>query len=382
MLPSRPPRHAPVRPPRGLLGALYAIIGVETIALVIAIALLVQVSAAVAETPDAASAPNATTDAPPPPLPTAEQLLLDSGDANACAVSFEGDGIADAPVLEQQGRLYAHLPIPRRDGAVFAGWYRTPEDAAAYTTTARVNGAQVVACADQQLTLYGAWQTPEDVAAENTGVPILMYHQFTTNPDGEHTSLRLNYTYIGDFEQQMAYLADQRFYLPTWDELSAFIDGALFLPKKSVIVTDDDADKTWLELAAPVVAEDRVLTTSFVITRWRHEPAPNVYVVQRSHTDDMHDAGANGKGRMVDYSFDRIVADLETSARILGAKEVMAYPFGHYNETAKEALRAAGFEMARTIEQGYVRPGADKLALPCIRVDYGMTMKQFIAAVG
>ncbi|MEN2738515.1 polysaccharide deacetylase family protein [Microbacterium sp. X-17] len=375
---SRPPRHARTGPSRGHLVALYVVIAIETVALIVVLALLVQLGArGAAASADAGVAQN------PPQLSDAQQLILaQGGDANSCAVSFRGDGITDTPVLEQQGTLYQHLPIPRRDGQVFGGWYRSAADAAAFTQTARVNGSEAVACADQQETLYGAWKKPADVAAENTGVPILMYHQFTTNANGESNSLRGNYIYIGDFEKQIAYLADQHFYLPTWPELSAFIDGALYLPKKSVIVTDDDADKTWLELAVPIVDKFKVLTTSFVITKWRHEGTPSLYVLQRSHTDDMHEAGANGKGRMVNYTKDQIVADMLRSAQILGVREVMAYPFGHYNDTAKAALREAGFEMARTIEQGYVRPGADKLALPCIRVDYGETMAAFTKAVG
>lgn len=379
---TRPPRHARPRSSRGLIVALAAIAIAEAVALVVALVVLVQVSGSAAETagPGAADAAAPPT---PPGLSPAEQLLLtDGGDGNSCAVTFAGDGITDAPVLEEQGALYQHLPIPRRNGAVFAGWYRTAADAAAFTQTSRVNGAQVVACDDQQQTLYGAWKTPAEVSAENTGVPILMYHQFTTKPGGEDNSLRLNYSYIGDFEDQIKYIADQKFYLPTWPELSAFIDGALYLPKKSVIVTDDDADKTWLELAVPIVTKYKVLTTSFVITKWRHEGTPSTYVLQRSHTDDMHDAGANGQGRMVNYSKDEIVADMERSAQILGAKEVMAYPFGHYNDTAKQALREAGYEMARTIEQGYVRPGTDKLALPCIRIDYGESMSSFTKSIG
>ena len=71
-----------------------------------------------------------------PPLTPAEQLLARSADPNLCAVTFTGDGISDTPVLEWQGDLYEHLPIPARDGLVFGGWYSTPEDAAAFTTAA------------------------------------------------------------------------------------------------------------------------------------------------------------------------------------------------------------------------------------------------------
>jgi hypothetical protein len=209
-----------------------------------------------------------------------------------------------------------------------------------------------------------------------------MYHQFTTKPEGESGWLRGNYAYIGDFDAHMNHIASTGFYLPTWDELSAFIDGRLFLPNHSVIVTDDDADQTWFDLAAPVVEKYKVLATSFMITAYRQDPAPNPYVLRRSHTHDMHQAGANGDGRIVNWSVPEIVADMEASAGVLGVKEVMAYPFGHHNDTAKEGLRQAGWEMARTIEPGYVTIGTDKLALPTIRINYGMGLDALVGLIG
>ena len=83
----------------------------------------------------------------------------------------------------------------------------------------------------------------------------MMYHQFTTRPEGEDGWLRNNYVYVGDFDAQMNHVATGGFYLPTWDELAAFIDGRLFLPNHSVVVTDDDADQTWFDLGAPVDRE-------------------------------------------------------------------------------------------------------------------------------
>ena len=333
---------------------------------------------------EASASPSATrTPTPTPtPLTASEQLLATTTDPNACAVSFAGDAIADAPQLQTQGALYAGLPIPEREGAVFAGWYATPTDAAALAVAARVNGSEPVACPDRELTLYGSWTTPEANAAENARIPIMMYHQFTTRPEGEDGWLRGNYAYIGDFDAHMNHIATGGFYLPTWDELAAFIDGRLFLPNHSVIVTDDDADQTWFDLAAPVVEKYHVLTTSFMITAYRQDPPPNVYVLRRSHTHDMHQAGDNGKGRMVNWTADQIAADLETSAAVLGVKEVIAYPYGHYNDTAKQGVTQAGFEMARTIEPGYVSIGTDKLALPVARINYGMGLDAVVSLIG
>lgn len=316
------------------------------------------------------------------PLSPAEQLVEDANDPLACAVSFTGDGITLDPMLQRQDGLYAGLPIPAADGRVFAGWYPTLESAAAFDVAARINGADPVVCTDQQIELIGAWKTPEENVAEAAEIPILMYHQFTADPEGEKGWLRGNYAYIGDFDAQMNHIATTGFYLPTWDELSAFIDGRLFLPARSVIVTDDDADQTWFDLAVPVVDKYRVLSTSFMITAYRQDPAPSPYVLRRSHTHDMHQAGDNGKGRMVNWTADQIAADLNTSGDILGVREVIAYPFGHFDDTAKQGVAQAGFEMARTIEPGTVTIGTDKLALPVVRIDYGMGLESLIARIG
>jgi len=313
----------------------------------------------------------------------AQELLATTDDPNACAVTFAGDAVADAPVLQTQGVLYAGLPVPQRDGHVFAGWYATPEDAAAFAIPGRINGAEAVACTDREITLYGSWKTPDENVAENARVPILMYHQFTTKPEGEDNWLRGNYAYIGDFDAHMNHIATTGFYLPTWDELSAFIDGRLYLPSHSVIITDDDCDITWLQLGMPIVIEKQLLTTAFCITVDGTGPSASMYVQQRSHTHNMHSAGANGQGRIVNWTIPEIVADMETSAEVLGGvKQVMAYPFGHHNDNAKAALREAGFEMARTIEPGYVTIGTDKLAMPTIRINYGMGLDTLVGLIG
>ncbi|MFF7293458.1 polysaccharide deacetylase family protein [Microbacterium sp. NPDC008134] len=316
------------------------------------------------------------------PLTEAQQLVADSGDPNGCAVSFAGEDIALDMQVQSQGTLYQYLPIPTRDGRVFAGWYATAEDAAAQNVAARVNGAEKVVCTDAEVELFGAWTTPEENAAADVQVPILMYHQFTANPEGESGWLRGNYAYIGDFDAHMNHIATTGFYLPTWDELSAFIDGRLSLPARSVIITDDDADQTWFDLAVPVVDKYELLSTSFMITAYRQDPPPSPYVLRRSHTHDMHQAGANGRGRMENWTADEIAADLTTSGDVLGVREVIAYPFGHYNDTAKQGVTQAGFEMARTIEPGYVEIGTDKLALPVVRIDYGMGLESLISRIG
>lgn len=360
-----------------------AILGAVVVSAAAVTAALVVIPPLVSAEPAAAEPTTSVTPTPAPtPLTPAQELLASTADPHACAVSFAGDGLMLDPMLQTQGLLYADLPIPVRPGAVFAGWYPSRDAAASLDETVRVNGSQLVVCEEREILLHGAWTTPEQSAAAGTRVPILMYHQFTTKPEGEAGWLKGNYAYLADFEAHMAYIAAQGFYLPTWDELSAFIDGTLHLPPRSLIITDDDGDSTWLELAVPVVTKHRLLTTSFVITESRTQGTPSPYVLQRSHTHDMHEAGANGKGRMVNWTADEIAADLETSAGILGVKEVVAYPFGHYNDTTKQGTQQAGFLLGRSIEWGYVTPGTDRYALPVIRMNYGDTVDDLAERVG
>ncbi|WP_295012659.1 polysaccharide deacetylase family protein [uncultured Microbacterium sp.] len=382
--PSRPKRPSPrvLRRRRFIVG-LIAVLAIALVAVVTTTTIHALSGQAEPRATARHRLPTSTPTPTPTPLTPAEALLKTATDPRACALSFAGDGVAQAPMLQTEGVLYTGLPILERPGSVFAGWYPSAAQAQAQTQTDRVNGSQLATCADRQRTLYAAWTTPEQNSATAAKIPILMYHQFTTKPEGEDGWLHKNYVYIEDFKKHMAYVAAQKFYLPTWDELNAFIDGKLFLPQHSLIITDDDADPTWLQLAVPVVTDDKLLTTSFVITNVRHDGSPSPYVLQRSHTDSMHTAGANGKGQMVNLSADQIAADLEKSAQILGGvKEVIAYPYGHYNATAEEGVTKAGFLLARTIEHGYVTIGTPKLELPVIRINYGDTVDDLKANIG
>ena len=63
-------------------------------------------------------------------------------------------------------------------------------------------------------------------------------------------------------------------------------------------------------------------------------------------------------------------------------KRIIIIGAGQAGGETAQRLRQAGFEMARTIEQGYVTVGSDKLALPCIRVNFGMCVPEVKKLIG
>ena len=275
-------------------------------------------------------------------LTPAEALLATTDDPAACAVSFAGDGIVDAPMLQTQGALYTGLPIPSRDGLVFAGWYATPADAASFAIPGRVNGADLVACADQRGDLS---PVVEVARRERRGERADPHPHVPPVHDEARGRGRLAARELRVHRRlRRAYEPHRHDRLLSADvgRTGAFIDGRLFLPNHSVIVTDDDADQTWFDLAAPVVDKHKVLTTSFMITAYRQDPPPNAYVLRRSHTHDMHQAGANGDGRIVNLTVPRSSRTWRRPSQVLGVKEIMAYPFGHYNDTVEGGPATGG----------------------------------------
>ena len=212
------------------------------------------------------------------------------------------------------------------------------------------------------------------------GLPVLMYHFFY---DDINDKMDNNCLDINMFEKQLKYMTENDYYFPTWDEVNDYIDGNLKLPSKSVVLTVDDGNPTFFMFAVPMLQKYHVPATSFVILDMYpdiYDPTMD-YVIWESHSVNMHQAGANGKGRMVNWTHDQILEDLNESSERLGNANIFCYPFGHYNDTAISALKDSPFIMAFTVEGGRVKVGMDKYKLPRVRVSDGNSLDYFIKSI-
>mgnify|MGYP004512999625 FL=1 len=212
------------------------------------------------------------------------------------------------------------------------------------------------------------------------GLPVLMYHFFYDKESGQ-TGKDANYMEIHDFEDQLKYLTENNYYFPTWDEVKNYIDGTSCLPEHSIVITVDDGDKTFFDLAVPVIERYNVKVTSFVVTSWIGD---NIYLKQfsnkinfQSHSHDMHRAGSDGKGRFLSLSHDEALKDVQTSQSFIGNATVFCYPFGHYNDDCMKTLKEAGYVMAYTTKYGRIRPGDNPYELSRIRMSKGDSLNSF-----
>lgn len=223
-------------------------------------------------------------------------------------------------------------------------------------------------------------QTPTYKNSGTGGLPVLMYHFFYNAAAGE-TPRDNNFMEISAFESQMKYLSDNNFYFPTWQEVEDYIDGKKTLPAKSIVITMDDGDESFFRLALPVIEKYNVKVTEFLVTSWNGwycNDYKSSKVSYQSHSDKMHQGGANGKGVLLSWSYDQIYKDLTDSKNCLnGEATVFCYPFGQYIESNKKVLKDAGYRLAFTTAGGRVYKGADKYALPRVRMSKGISLQSF-----
>lgn len=210
-----------------------------------------------------------------------------------------------------------------------------------------------------------------------TGLPVLMYHFFYDK--SKETGKDGNWIEISNFEEQMKYLAENDFYFPTWEQVENYIDGKQELPEKSVVITVDDGDPSFFELAVPIIQKYKIPTTSFVITYWYGNRANDKqdYVSYQSHSYDMHKAGSNGKGVMLSWDYDKIKDDILLSRDVLGGANIFCYPFGQYNDLDIKVLKENGYKLAFTTKGGRVKKGSSKYELPRVRISGNTGIEEF-----
>lgn len=210
-----------------------------------------------------------------------------------------------------------------------------------------------------------------------TGLPVLMYHFFYDK--SKETGKDGNWIDISNFEEQMKYLAENDFYFPTWEQVENYIDGKQELPEKSVVITVDDGDPSFFELAVPIIQKYKIPTTSFVITYWYGNRANDKqdYVSYQSHSYDMHKAGSNGKGVMLSWDYDKIKDDILLSRDVLGGANIFCYPFGQYNDLDIKVLKENGYRLAFTTKGGRVKKGSSKYELPRVRISGNTGIEEF-----
>ncbi len=212
-------------------------------------------------------------------------------------------------------------------------------------------------------------------------LPVLMYHHFDTEISSD--------TVVSGekFREQIAALKEAGYTSVTLAQMLDFVENAVPLPEKPVLVTMDDGYTSNLEIAAPILEESGMCATVFVIginegealyahsgqpllpARFSYEDAApwvkkGVLDLQ-SHSMDMHQlasygySGRDGMLPLQDESNEAYRRAIKEDAylfrqrrkgRVSTELTALAYPFGYYSQETDDLLAEEGILFTFTTE--------------------------------
>ena len=221
---------------------------------------------------------------------------------------------------------------------------------------------------------------------DTDGISVFMYHYFYDDANGE-TGKDANYLAKSLFEGQLKYLSENDYYIPNMKEIKLYLDGQLDLPAKSAVLTLDDGAESNYRIAYPLAVQYKIPLVWFVVTSWtdvsmefQKQLYNSGYTRYHSHTDNMHEGGCGEQhgAKILCVDHNTGVNDLKTSVEKLGNADALAYPCGDTNAHAKEIVTEAGISLAFTTNYGKIHVGDDKLALPRVRINDGISFQRYI----
>ena len=192
-------------------------------------------------------------------------------------------------------------------------------------------------------------------------LPLLMYHAVEAGaPSGYGYAVP-----AGQFERQLDTIRRAGFQTISLGQLFDGLDGKAPLPRKSIVLTFDDAYRNVYQVAWPLMRERAMTGTLFVVAdhvggsnEWdQAKGMPRLELMDVAELKSMADAGweigSHGCEHLelakVDENQqrDEIFRSKSQLESLLGiAPEFYAYPHGSYTEPVKELLRDAGYRGA------------------------------------
>ncbi|HWL71369.1 MAG TPA: trifunctional glycosyltransferase/class I SAM-dependent methyltransferase/polysaccharide deacetylase [Geminicoccus sp.] len=231
-----------------------------------------------------------------------------------------------------------------------------------------------------------------DIVASPDRVPILVYHRVAE--DGPPT-LRPYRISPADFEAQLDWLRENGFTGISLETFREAACGRMRLPKRSVMITFDDAYRDMLANALPALHERGFPATVFVVTgaagtvaSWDEvhgTPAPLLgwdemrLMRRKGVTFAAHGASHTP---FTGLSPEELLAEAqhaaETLRRELGEPcDSIAYPYGAHDEAVCRQLSGCGYVLGFTCEERHWRKGDPLMRIPRITVPGGQGLTAF-----
>lgn len=216
---------------------------------------------------------------------------------------------------------------------------------------------------------------------------ILMYHQIGlyARPDA-HRAL---FCHIDRFRSQLGYLKLMGFKVLSMAEACACLFEGKPMPKRSVVITIDDGYDDFREHAWPALKEFDVPATVFLVssligqkaswlTDWPHQPKlmDAATIRQLRKEGALFGSHAMTHPRLSQLSPEAMRTEIFDSKAALEdlmgeAVPDFCYPYGDYNERARDLVEEAGYRSGLTCIRGAANTSHNRFELTRKAISYG-----------
>ena len=242
-----------------------------------------------------------------------------------------------------------------------------------------------------QLPAGAVESTEVPVPIASVQVPILLYHHIETLSEDAGSDWYNTTVTPEAFEEQMAYLAYHGYHTVKIMDLVAALEGRKALPKNPVVITFDDG---WIDCYARaffVLQKYGMIATFFIPADWIGNLDDST--MSWEEIEEMSKAGMEIGSHTMTHPYltqlepDMLTWELEDSKALLekhvaGPVEVLAYPFGLYDDNVMAQTQVAGYRAALTIEEGLFDISDNLFEMPRLTVPYGGNLDTFTALLG
>ena len=203
---------------------------------------------------------------------------------------------------------------------------------------------------------------------------VLLYHRFD---ESAYPSTNIS---VDKFRQQMQYLRDNEYRVLSMEAFRQLLSSGKPVPQKTVLITSDDAYRSIYERAFPVLKEFDYPFTVFADAKRLYSNAPGALTwamleemrawgaTIANHSYDHPRIGRPQKGHTREAYAAWVRQDLSKAQQALAdhgmASDVLAYPYGEYNEVVVEIARDLGFEIMFAQDEGAVDERTDPRRIP------------------
>lgn len=217
-------------------------------------------------------------------------------------------------------------------------------------------------------------------SGSTSSVPILLYHSISEGPDDP-----LKVTPVR-FSEQMNYLKNAGYHPLHFKDLQEYWDKGRPLPQKPVIITFDDGYEDNYSEAFPILLNTGIKATVLAVTGSIGTPGrlswQQLRTMEASGLLDTQSHTVTHTNLTKLDNTDKLKELVDSKEQILKKlghpAQVVAYPYGFYDQATIDAVRQAGYQYALATEPGSAELGQGRFALYRILITGDMTMDQFM----